>query len=283
MRSDEKIASRSLSTRVVTRLDAVSRRITAPLRCYPDAVVIGAQRAGTTSLFDYMVQHPEVHGPTVKEIHYFDIFYDKGVAWYRAHFPLQWHVRPPHVTVEASPYYLFHPYAPARLAQHLPDAKLIVLLRNPVERALSHYFLEVKLQREPLSLREALAAEQERLSAERERMKQDPLYYSRVHQWFSYCTRGVYVNSLRAYDAYKNAGRLLILQSETFFAHPHDTMRKVFAYLGVDENYTCPDVQPRNVGTNRTRVAPEDYTYLTDYFAPYNEELYAYIGERFDW
>lgn len=268
---------------LIASADMFLRRLTAKKRALPHAVIIGAQRCGTTSLFDFMIQHPQIHAPTKKEIHYFDIFYGKGESWYRAHFPLCKNLQQNDITAEASPYYLFHPYAPERLHALLPDTKIIVLLRNPVERALSQYFLEVKLEREPLSLRDALAAEEKRLAPEREKMAADPLYYSRIHQWFSYCTRGKYIESLQKYDAYKKVNKLLVLQSEKFFRNPHSVMRSVFQFLNVDDTFVCTDVHPRNVGTNRTKIAEEDYCYLKEFFAPYNEKLYAYIGQQFDW
>jgi hypothetical protein len=259
------------------------RQLSACKRSLPHAIIIGAQRCGTTSLFDFMIQHPAIHAPTKKEIHYFSIFYEKGENWYRAHFPLRTQMQKDEITAEASPYYLYHPYASERLYAHVPDAKIIVLLRNPVERALSQYFLEVKLGRETLSLEDALLAEEERIAPEREKMAADSSYYSQLHQWFSYCSRGKYIESLKKYNNYKKDNRVLVLQSEEFFRDPHSVMHTLFQFLNVDDTFLCTDVHPRNVGTNRTKVPGKVYCHLEEYFAPYNEKLYAYINRRFDW
>ena len=125
-----------------TVIRAVYVMPTSPLRLLPDFLILGAQRCGTTSLYNYLAQHPSV-GPLVLEkgAHYFSTNYDKSLAWYRSHFPMKWraaaerrHGRP-FVTGEGSPYYLFHPLAAQRVAKTLPHVKLLVMLRDPVERA----------------------------------------------------------------------------------------------------------------------------------------------------
>src|SRR5947209_1159841 len=141
-------------------------------RALPDFLIIGAQKAGTTSLYRYLAAHPDIVASTRKEVHFFDINFWRGEWWYRSLFPLRRRLqrRPPlrnrpAITGEASPYYLFHPFAPERAAQLLPDAKLIVLLRDPVERAWSHYRHEVANGRETMTFPDALAAEPARLAA----------------------------------------------------------------------------------------------------------------------
>ena len=111
----------------------------------PDFVIIGAQRCGTSSLYSYLIEHPQIAPATRKELHYFDLNYAAGDEWYRSQFP-QFPDTPFDgrltVTGEASPYYLFHPMAAERCASVVPDAKLIVMVRDPVERAYSHYHHE---------------------------------------------------------------------------------------------------------------------------------------------
>jgi hypothetical protein len=133
-------------------LEKFYRGLTAPLRCLPDFLIIGTQRGGTTSLYHYLQTHSSFMAPTTKELHFLDRNYHKGPLWYRAHFPTVWEKayaqqmqRRAVVTGEASPYYLFHPHVYQRLAQIIPHAKLIVLLRNPVDRAYSHYYQSIEL------------------------------------------------------------------------------------------------------------------------------------------
>ncbi len=125
------------------RLRRRARLATAGARRLPDFLVIGAQRAGSTSLFAQLCAHPGVAAPSHKEIHYFDLQSFRGPRWYRSHFPPVASSRG-RITGEASPYYLFHPAVPARVAEALPEVRLIALLRDPVARAYSHYQLSVR-------------------------------------------------------------------------------------------------------------------------------------------
>src|SRR5262249_13344047 len=127
------------------------RRFDTGMRMLPGLVILGAQKAGTTSLFNYLSAHPQVRSPTNKEVHYFDLNFARGPTWYRAHFPKrsdtsleQDDIRDEQITLDASPYYLFHPAVPERLKTTLPQAKFIVMMRNPVDRAYSHYWHSVR-------------------------------------------------------------------------------------------------------------------------------------------
>ena len=137
----------------------------------PDFFIIGAKKCGTTFLYHLLGQHPHVEAAKKKEIHYFDHHFSKGNDWYRSHFPPPtWKEGRRSITGESSPYYLFHPHAARRMAGVVPRARLIVLLRNPVDRAYSHYHQEAGRGHEPLTFEEAIEAEEARLRGERDRM-----------------------------------------------------------------------------------------------------------------
>jgi len=145
--------------------------LTSWMRMMPDFLIIGAQRCGTTSLFNYLSQHPDIYPSFPKEVHYFSNYYKKGTAWYRSHFPLTWQKKyrelvqgRKFMTGEATPYYFSHPHAPRRIFNALPKVRLFLLLRNPVDRAFSHYQYEVKMGIESLSFEEAIDKEEDRLS-----------------------------------------------------------------------------------------------------------------------
>src|SRR5919108_6081357 len=95
------------------------RTLDAGRRSLPDFVILGAQRAGSTTLYRALIAHPQVRRALLKEVHFFDLNYHRGLRWYRAHFPYR---SPGRITGEASPYYLYHPHAPKRVARDLPDA-----------------------------------------------------------------------------------------------------------------------------------------------------------------
>ncbi|WP_287523664.1 sulfotransferase domain-containing protein [Okeania sp. SIO2C2] len=157
-------------------------------------MIIGAQKCGTNSLYNYLVQHPLIAASLQHEIHYFDLNFDKDLQWYQSQFP---ELEPGIITGESSPYYLFHPLVPQRIFDIYPQIKLIILLRNPAERAISHYDHEVRLGTEKLTLKEAIAAEQNRLKGEVEKIIQTGTYYSFNHQHYTYLARANILNNCK--------------------------------------------------------------------------------------
>ena len=126
----------------------------------PNFLIIGAQRCGTTTLYNQLVSHPDISPATTKELHYFDINFSKGIQWYKEQFNDE------RIIGEASPYYIFHPLCPKRIFDIIPEVKIIVLLRNPVERAYSHYWHEIRLGKENLSFEDAISEESSRIKNE---------------------------------------------------------------------------------------------------------------------
>ncbi|MCB1679470.1 MAG: sulfotransferase domain-containing protein [Halioglobus sp.] len=261
-------------------------RVTRNNRDLPSFIIIGAQKAGTTSLFSYLSQHPELMPSIKKEIHFFDggryPWVDgnpRAEAWYRAQFPYQSSKTRRKKTFEASPFYLFNPETPRRIHAWMPEVKLIALLRNPSERAISHYFHGVRKDREPLAMQAAFEAEEARL--EESLAKKD--YESFAFRKYSYKLRGRYKEQLERYFEVFDRKQILVLCSESFFADPRHNLNKVCKFLGIAEEFALDNLAPANVGGNRSDVAPATYQYLNDYFKPYNEQLFEFLGERYNW
>lgn len=268
------------------RLRTQYQRVTSRSRALPDFIIIGAQKAGTSSLYTYLSQHPQLLASFKKEVHFFDgginptvDNYKKGDVWYRSHFPLKKNVAEQMRVFEASPLYIFNPLVPARIANLLPNVKIIVLLRNPTERAISQYFHEKKLGREFLSIEEAFQNEEERMS--RALKNQD--YKSNDFICHSYRSRGLYKEQLDRYFKYFNPDQFSILNSESFFSNPEETLRQVFEFVDVNPNYRVPDLKPRMVGKNRKTTSLAIKNELDSFFAPYNQELYKLVGEDYGW
>ncbi|MBD0328504.1 MAG: sulfotransferase [Thermoleophilia bacterium] len=263
-------------------------RATAALRPLPDFLIVGAQRAGTTALYAYLRRHPAIAGPPWKEVSFFDRHYARGERWYRGHFPstlrLGWAGRRegdrPRVG-EASPSYLFHPLAPERAAAVVPGARLVALLRDPVERAFSHYRFEVALGREPLAFEQALDAEEERTRADVERMRTDPAYVGYAWWNFSYLGRGRYAEQLERWLARFPREQLLVLTSEDLFADPGRTSAAVLGFLGVRDR-RLPRY-PRLNAAPSADLVPAARERLRAYFAGPNRELYELLGRDLGW
>ena len=247
-------------------------------RALPDFLIIGAQKAGTTALYSYLRRHPEIGGPAWKEVSYFDRHYRRGTGWYRGQFPFRSDGR---IAGEASPGYLFHPLAPERVKETVPDAKLIVLVRNPVERALSHYHHEVALGREPLSFEQAIEAEPERTRGEEERLVREPGYFS--HAWwdYTYLARGRYAEQLERWFAVFPREQLLVLASEEMAAEPAQTFARVLDFVGAAPHRL--DSFPRVYRQSYAEMRPETRRRLEAEFAEPNTRLYELLGRDFPW
>jgi hypothetical protein len=269
--------------RPLRRLRSDYRQLTAPLRGLPSALVIGAQRGGTTSIFNYLIQHPDVLAPLGKEIHYFDFHYARGVKYYRGRFPYTRQLRNGVMTLDATPYYFVHPLVPQRAAQLLPQVRLIALLRNPIERAFSHYQHEVRGGREPLSFVEALDREAERLAGEEERLRSEPDYYSWNHHRYSYTHRGLYIQQLRRWLEHYPRSQLLVLQSEALYRDPAATMAVVHRFLGLRDHQLERYEDTYQRGNYERSMPPDLRARLAHYFEPYNRELFQFLGKEYDW
>jgi len=255
-------------------------------RSLPEFIIIGAQKSGTSSLFYYLNQHPQLLPSNKKEVHFFDgglnhntNNFKKGLVWYRAHFPLKRVISNRDRTFEASPLYIFNPLVPKRIFDLVPKVKLIAILRNPTERAISHYFHEKRAGRESLPIMEALLEEEKRLKS----VIANEEYKSDIFIHYSYKSRGLYKEQIERFLNYFPWGQILILSSEEFFSEPEKTLRQVFEFVGVDREFKVKDLKPRNMGTNKSEVNPDVYRYLNDYFMNHNQALYTLLGKNFGW
>ena len=269
--------------RPLRRLQADYRQLTGRLRGLPSVLIIGSQKGGTTSLFNYMVQHPAVLAPLSKEVHYFDLNYQRGPTWYRARFPYAYQLRTgTSITLDASPYYLVHPLVPQRAAQQLPGVKLIALLRDPIDRAFSHYQHEIRGRRESLSFSDAIAAEAERLAGEEERLRDQPNYYSYNHHRYSYLLRGQYIEQLRRWMEHFPRAQLLVLQSEWLFRDPAAASSAVYQFLGLAP-HRLQHYKPFLQGRYEREMGVGLRARLAAHFEPYNRQLYQWLGQEYDW
>jgi hypothetical protein len=261
----------------------------------PDFLVIGTKRGGTTSLFNYLVQHPGILGlyPQPRGKKSTDFFFSghgHDARWYRSHFHTETYrrrrgralgYRP--LSFEASPYYVWDPRVAARAAALRPSLKAVVLLRDPVRRAWSHYQERTQNGVEPLSFEDALAAEDDRLAGELERMAEESDYHSSAFDWYSYRSRGEYLSQIRNWHASFPQDQLLVLRSEDLYRSTQETVDRVCVFLGLPP-FVLPETRPFNA-TWRTRDSPPEAAShaLAHHFHPLNRELEDYLSMSFDW
>jgi hypothetical protein len=256
------------------------RLATAGARRLPDFLIIGTHRGGTTSLYESLVRHPEVLPAFRKEVHFFDNNFHRGLRWYRAHFPLTRDRGA--LTGEATPYYLVHPAVPARATAMLPRVRLIALVRNPVDRAYSHYWRSRHRGHETLTFEEAIEREPERLRAEPERLAREPRYKSLANLWHSYCARGLYAEQLECWLRHVPRQQLLVLQSEQLFSDPEGTIGQALTFLGLEPD-PAVRLARRNVGDYEAAIDPRTRARLAEWFRPHNERLFSLLGTRYEW
>jgi Sulfotransferase domain len=268
------------------RLDERTRRATASRRLRPNYLVIGAQKAGTTSLHAYLAAHPAVLPASIKEVQYFSKFYERGESWYLAYFPLAARGRlarirngvPPAVG-EASATYLFHPRAAERVYAFDPAMKLIVTLRDPVDRAYSHYQMEHRWGREPLPFEQALEREAAELRPELERILADPGYDSPLD--CSYVARGRYAEQIERWLEHFPREQLLVLTSDELLDDPAGVMGQVARFLGIPERQA--QSYPLRGVREYTAMAPETREHLARMFEPHNRRLEELLGRKLGW
>lgn len=239
-RSSAGVAATDLAKRTL-RAGAIG---TARWRPGPDLIVVGAKRGGTTSLWRYLADHPGVlptfpRAENIKGTYFFDEEWDRGEAWYRSHFPTAarraWAARSlgyDPVTFEASPYYLFHPRAPVRAHQVVPGALVVALLRDPVERAFSHW-KERRNHTEPLGFAAALAAEADRTAGEEAHLLEDPSARSFAHRHQTYVAQGRYAPMLERWLHAYGTDQVMVEAAETFYADPQAFLDRLTDRLGL--------------------------------------------------
>jgi hypothetical protein len=252
-------------------------------------VIIGAAKAGTTSLYAWLSDHPFVSPATTKEVHYFDYNHFRGVDWYRARFPHERaraefageHGRP-FLTGEASPSYISHFWAPQRLARLLPDAKLLVALRNPVDRAYSQFQMSRREQEEELeSFDAAVEAEEERLRGEIARALSDSRYSSWPIGCWSYLLRGRYAEQLERWLALFPRRQFHFVTLEELASSPQPALDRVHDFLGLPPHRY--DSLPRLHSARYDSMPADVRARLSEYFRAHNERLYELVGMDFGW
>ena len=261
------VTIRALSLKSCEGMADLYRRATSPWRRLPDFIIIGAQKAGTSSLYFYLSQHPGIRMSALKETHYYNyyILRGKGLSWYRGFFPLKIRTKEK-MTGEASPYYLFDEDVPARIKKDLPNVKLIALFRNPIDRAYSAYNMnkrQFKAKNFP-TFEEAIANPD--TSFEQSRL---------------YLHRGRYSEHIKPWLSAFRRDQLLFVKSEELFRDPRKTLDEVYEFLGVEKLYP-ENIQAQEVGSY-TELSPKTRVELEKYFRKTNDELVELLGARYRW
>jgi hypothetical protein len=273
---------------------------TAGLRLDPDLIIVGVKRGGTTSLFRDLERHPGMCPlvpsarrlplrENMKGVHYFDGDMVRSMRWYRSHFPTTITLRRRAreagcaFTAEASPYYFFHPLAASRAAAALPTTKFVVMLRDPVERTVSHWAEQTRNGVEVLPLEDALAAESARVGDDAARLADGRLAESHAHEQQTYASQSEYAKSYRRWHDAIGADRLAVVFSEDYYADPATTLRTVTDFIGVPPVPIDGATLRRNAAPRPGSIDPATDAMLTERFRPDVVRLAESIGSDPPW
>jgi hypothetical protein len=261
-----------------------------PARMLPGFLIVGAERCGTSSMFEELRRHPAVFSAILprKEVHYFDYKYQHGLSWYQCHFPLKARAKlaargsgADPVAFEASPYYMFHPLAPERIHRDLPGVKLIVMLRDPVARAYSAHVMRIGRGYETEPFERALELEDSRLAGEAERLAADPSYVSYNHRHYAYRARGQYAEQLEHLERVFGRDRIHVVDSGDFFADPVPVYNRALDFLGLPHIgrpvFERPSTRSRPPMSDSVRAA------LEEHYRPHDDRLAAWLGYEPSW
>lgn len=253
-------------------------------RSVPDVLIIGAQRSGTTSLYRHLSGHPSLlWSPMVKSPHWLDVRYDRPERWYRAHYPLDWSLRrgdDHRLTGEASPYFLFHPAVPERIAAHLPNVRMLAILRDPTDRAWSHFQHERARGYENLDFAAALDAEEERIAPELAHLA-TPGYVGRHHRHHAYVGRGLYAEQIARYRRHLPPDQLLAVFTSELRDAPQATFDRVCHFLEISgQELVAP---PRHHTREYDALDPALRSRLDERFAGPNRDLEDLLGRALPW
>lgn len=263
-------------------------KLIGPMHVLPNFIIIGAAKSGTSSLYEYLIQHPSIYKCLVKEPNYFANYFHKNIDWYRSFFPstltkfyVEKTLKNKFSTGEASTQYYWYPHTAERVKQLLPNVKLIVLLRNPIERSFSHYQMEVRNGNEKLSFEEAIKKEKERTQGEYEKILSDKLYFSPKYTMQAYIEKSIYINSIKRWTKYFPLEQFLFVKAEDFYENTTKELNKILKFLDLSEfELKKYDVLRKGSYSKLNSQTREE---LCEFFKPYNEELYRHIGINFNW
>jgi len=268
------------------------RKLTSRLRTFPHFIIIGVGRAGTTALYSYLIQHPSIHPALAddeklaSDIHFFEYMESDSISWYKSHFPIllpklnsQKH---PKITGEFTSTYFYHSDVPERIYQLLPKVKLIVILRNPIDKIYSTYYQQFRYGEVSTSFEETIDAELRRieiLEGNPDLRSQHPGFSNFVSQ--NILRHGIYADYFINWFELFNKKQILILNADDLKKNTENTLQQVFEFLGV-ENHTIE---------NLSHISARKYPKLSDitrkklieFYKPHNERLNKLLQRNFEW
>ena len=269
------------------RYTVISRHVyvmTFPFRVLPDFLVIGVGRSGTTSLYYYLDQHPSIVKSSYDEIGFFDDNFHLGLSWYRSMFTTIFtkfliKLKTKYfMTYEVTPWYVRRPWTARRIKKIFPNIKLIIVLRNPIDRTYSHYHLSTQND-EKRDFKVVIKEDMKNISQWNITEKNDSYFSNQVQN--SKLARGFYYEQIIPWFELFSKEQIMIISSEDLASKTQSTLREIFSFLELPI-YDIKNTEKVNV-SKYSKMDQETRNLLIDFFRPYNEKLFEYLNREFDW
>ena len=261
--------------------------ITGFIRVIPDFLVIGAKRCGTTSLYQHLSEHPCISRSPHDNIGFFNENYHLGINWYKSLFPTVFYKKKMEsknkqcLFFDVTSTYMEEELTAKNVYEVNPNQKIIVILRNPVDRAYSHYHVNVKEKSEKRSFEDAVFEEMNRIKSERIIQNKNKNLRVFTPNNIHYLKKGFYALQLKSWFKIFPREQILVLSTEEFQEDQNLIYKKIFDFLNIP-NMKIKSTEKMEKG-NYIPMKDETRKLLLDYFRQYNYELFELINNEFDW
>ena len=259
--------------------------LSSPFRVLPECFVIGVVRSGTTSLYNYLSQHPSIAPAAYDELGYFDDNYHLGVNWYKSLFPTKFtknKIIKKHgkfLTYDVTPFYIYNPLVAKRIFESFPKAKIISNLRNPIDRAYSNYNDALEMGDIKIPFEEVVQIAMDEIDKNKSKLNNEAYIVDTYYE--NILARGFYADQLKIWFEKFQKNQLLMIPSEDLAQKTDQILTKIFEFLDL------PYFKIKDLAKQNKREYPpmkaETRKLLIEFYRPYNEKLYNLINQHFDW
>lgn len=277
-------------------IDRFLRTITYWCRALPDAIIVGNNKSASNTVFFNLIKHPQITGSSRRENRFFDANYWRGIHWYRTLFPTKiekyYFMRRKKsnmLILDSSPTCYLHPYAAQRIKELLPNVKLIILFRDPVDHAYSLYYHRVRMGSEKLSFEEAIAQDKERFEETEKKWVNDEV---REHNWkdlrISYLSDGIYYNHIKRWFSLFDEKNIHCINVNDLAENPIEVLNNICKFLKLS-SYHFNDFESKNIAKYHPKKGPyppmksETRDKLIEFYKKHNKNLEEFLGVKFNW